>query len=326
METYDLDPYPVGWYLAAFSDEVEPESVFRAHYFGQELVLFRGESGTVVTTEAYCPHQGAHLGWGGKVQGDEIVCPFHSWRFGPDGANTNVPGAQPDRGARLRTWPTTELDGMIFVWYHPDQAAPTWEVPPIPEFGQPDFPPAWRSEPIELTVSLQDTFENGVDAAHFVSVHRAFRLPTVNILLNEGPHFVAELPGQKLRSDRGPFDADVTSDLWGLGIDIARMKSGFMHIIYAMLQTPVDEERIRVHFHITVKRLSSQDPGEESPEFVAKVGAGIVAEFRQDKVIWDHKIYRSQPRLADYEGTVREYRRWARQFYPSQAGAPAATA
>ena len=104
-----------------------------------------------------------------------------------------------------------------------------------------------------------------MDAAHFVSVHRAFEMPKVEIVLNDGPHFIADLPDQKLRSDRGPFDASVSSDYWGLGIDIARMRSGFLSIVYMMLQTPIDEERISVRFHITVKRLSSEDPAAESP-------------------------------------------------------------
>jgi len=97
------------------------------------------------------------------------------------------------------------------------------------------------------------------------------------------------------------------------------MKSGFLNIVYMMLQTPVDEKTIRVRFHITVKRLSSDNPGAESPEWVAKIGAGIVAEFMNDKVIWDHKVYRNRPRLAENEGPVHEFRRWARQFYASQS-------
>jgi hypothetical protein len=196
----------------------------------------------------------------------------------------------------------------------------------VPEFDHPDYPPTWRSEPIELTVNLQDTFENGVDAAHFVSVHRAFEMPAVDILLNDGPRFIAEFPNQKLRSDRGPFDANVSSEYWGLGIDIARMKSSFLTIVYMMLQTPIDDQHIAVRFHITVQRLGSNNPAAESPEWVAKIGQGIVAEFRHDKAIWDHKIYRGSPRLAENEEPVREFRRWARQFYPSRAGlAPTAT-
>ena len=85
-------------------------------------------------------------------------------------------------------------------------------------------------------------------------------------------------------------------------------------------------ERISVRFHITVQRLGSENPAAESPEWVAKIGQGIVAEFLNDKVIWDHKIYRNRPRLAENEDPVRVFRRWARQFYPSQLGAvPTAT-
>jgi hypothetical protein len=68
--------------------------------------------------------------------------------------------------------------------------------------------------------------------------------------------------------------ASVSSDYWGLGIDIARMKSGFLSIVYMMLQTSIDAERIRVRFHITVKRLSSENPAAESPEWVARIRPG----------------------------------------------------
>jgi len=321
VEAYEIEPYPTGWYLVAFADEVERGTVHRVHYFGQDIVLYRGESGAVRATEPYCPHQGAHLAYGGKVNGEDLVCPFHGWRWGPDGTNVHIPYAPRDPEARLRTWLTHEVDGMVFVWYHHADAEPDWEPRPVPEFSHPDYPPTWRSEPVEVKVHLQDVLENGVDAAHFVSVHRAYGMPTVNILVNDGPNFVADMPDQKLRSERGPFNARVSSEYWGLGIDIARMRSDFLSIVYQMLQTPIDEERISVRFHITVQRLSSDDAAAESPEWVARIGDGLVEEFRNDKLIWDNKIYQPRPRLAENETPVHEFRRWARQFYPSQAGA-----
>ena len=35
--------------------------------------------------DAYCPHLGAHLAEGGRVQGESVRCPFHAWEF--DGAS-----------------------------------------------------------------------------------------------------------------------------------------------------------------------------------------------------------------------------------------------
>jgi 3-ketosteroid 9alpha-monooxygenase subunit A len=34
--------------------------------------------------DARCAHMGADLGCG-RIAGDEIVCPYHNWRYGPDG-------------------------------------------------------------------------------------------------------------------------------------------------------------------------------------------------------------------------------------------------
>ena len=43
--------------------------------------------------DAYCPHMGTHLARNntsyvvqdGQIEGDSIRCPYHGWRFGPDG-------------------------------------------------------------------------------------------------------------------------------------------------------------------------------------------------------------------------------------------------
>ena len=40
------------------------------HYFGEEMVLFRTESGEVNVLDAYCQHLGANMGVGGTVEGE----------------------------------------------------------------------------------------------------------------------------------------------------------------------------------------------------------------------------------------------------------------
>jgi 3-ketosteroid 9alpha-monooxygenase subunit A len=58
------------------------------------------ESGRVVMLGAYCPHMGTHLGRSPTsatvisdsfLEGDSIRCPFHAWRFGPDGKCNHIP-------------------------------------------------------------------------------------------------------------------------------------------------------------------------------------------------------------------------------------------
>jgi hypothetical protein len=46
-----------------------------------------------------------------------------------------------------------------------------------------------------------------------------------------------------------------------------------------------------------------------------------VRTINQDIPIWEHKLYRRQPRLCEGDGPIMAYRRWARQFYPAQANA-----
>jgi nitrite reductase/ring-hydroxylating ferredoxin subunit len=319
MEQFDISPYPAGWFFVAFSDEIAPKSVHPLRYLGEDLVCYRGETGAAHVMHAYCPHQGAHLGYGGRVLEDDIVCPFHSWRFAPDGSNVAIPYAEGrDCDALLPPWEVREIDGMILVWYHPDGRAPDWEPQPVPEFGDPSYPTPWRSAPFDVKVHPQDVFENAVDAAHFVSVHGGYRHPRVEITLSEGPHFIATLLDQKLRSARGGFDATVSSDLWGLGLDVARMEASFMTMVYMLLQTPVDEESVRIWFNITAKRNDRELTPEETPAFLEHAGTNVISEFKKDALIWERKVYRAAPRLADNETSVVEFRRWAQQFYPAQ--------
>jgi phenylpropionate dioxygenase-like ring-hydroxylating dioxygenase large terminal subunit len=70
-----------GWYLVCWSADLEPSQVKPLRYFGKNYVLFRGEDGKATLLDAHCPHLGAHLGYGGRVEGNDIICPFHAWRF-----------------------------------------------------------------------------------------------------------------------------------------------------------------------------------------------------------------------------------------------------
>src|SRR5512144_666111 len=100
-------PIPNGWFMVAYSDEVSAGKVLGLRYFGEDLVAWRGEDGAAHVMDAYCPHLGAHLGYGGRVEGCELVCPFHWWRFGADGANTRVPyDGTRHPNARIPSYPT----------------------------------------------------------------------------------------------------------------------------------------------------------------------------------------------------------------------------
>ena len=54
--------FPTGWFIVGFASELAPGQVKRAHYFGEELVIFRTKSGQVNVLDAYCQHLGREHG------------------------------------------------------------------------------------------------------------------------------------------------------------------------------------------------------------------------------------------------------------------------
>jgi phenylpropionate dioxygenase-like ring-hydroxylating dioxygenase large terminal subunit len=55
----------IGW-----SEEFVPGTVKAMKYLGSDLVAYRTYDGRLSVLDAYCPHMGAHLGYGGCVDGE----------------------------------------------------------------------------------------------------------------------------------------------------------------------------------------------------------------------------------------------------------------
>ena len=135
---FDIPPFPNCWFQVAYSDELEPNAVMPLQYFGKDLVLFRGEDGKARVLDAFCPHLGAHLGYGGLVRENTIRCPFHAWRFDGEGRCVDVPYANKIPPlAKLDAWPVCEVNGLIVVWHHMEGRPPAFELPVLPEYGNP---------------------------------------------------------------------------------------------------------------------------------------------------------------------------------------------
>ena len=53
--------FPRGWFMVAATAQIQ-EKPFSARYFGEDMVIYRGNSGKIYAVSAYCPHMGTHLG------------------------------------------------------------------------------------------------------------------------------------------------------------------------------------------------------------------------------------------------------------------------
>src|SRR4051794_22827045 len=117
--SFPTSRYPTGWFQVAWSDEIQPGEVRALHYFGQELVMWRGGDGVLHVLDAHCLHIGAHLGVKGTVDGNDIVCPWHGWHWDGEGNNTRIPydTEQCKQNVRIRTWTVLEHYGCVLVWH-----------------------------------------------------------------------------------------------------------------------------------------------------------------------------------------------------------------
>ena len=325
-------PIPMGWYAVAASEDLTAGQVQPLHYFDQELVLFRTESGKPHLMEAYCPHLGAHLGHGGTVLGERIACPFHGWQMDGAGAIAEVPYAKkmPPRagkGACLHSFPMQERNRMVWAWFHPQKAAPTFDIEDVPELADPDWSAPATYE-WEINSCLQETGENAVDIAHFVYVHGATDMPSAKVTL-EGAQRTTDMTsvGPCFNED-GSMDPEKTEDMhlvtknFGPGMALQLFARAFKTVMMATM-VPITPSRLKLRFMFTKPLAISEQHNFLTDALIEE----IVRQVGHDIPIWEHKIFRDDPILCDGDGPIAKYRSWFQQFYatggqPGKAKAP----
>lgn len=73
-----------------------------------EAILWGGDFGSLGYPLFDTSHLGAHLGHGGRVQGDIVICPFHGLGFNPAGECVRAPAGTTPPRAQLDLHPTIE--------------------------------------------------------------------------------------------------------------------------------------------------------------------------------------------------------------------------
>lgn len=73
------------WAYLCDSKQLSSKNLSRFTINNEEVVAYIDSNKNVRVFEAHCPHQGAHLGYGGELHDDCISCPFHKFYFNPEG-------------------------------------------------------------------------------------------------------------------------------------------------------------------------------------------------------------------------------------------------
>lgn len=154
-----------GWYVVGRSRDLERGAARSTEDFGDRLVVYRGRDGLARCMDGTCAHLGADLGVG-AVEGTTLRCPFHGWRFAGTGKCVDAPGHDAPPRRRLRTYPTIERYGLIFIYFGGQE--PRWAVPEMPGVER------YRvmhtpSQVIDAHPHLVTA--HGLDASHVIHVH-----------------------------------------------------------------------------------------------------------------------------------------------------------
>ena len=161
------------WQPVALVEELEGKRPVRpVRLLGQDLVLFKDETGRYGLLDRDCPHRGADLAYGRREDGG-LRCAFHGWLFDVTGQCLQTPaepeGSKLAQRVRQKSYPVVEKSGMLFAWLGEGKPStfPAFDCFVAP--GTHTF--AFKGR---LECNWLQALEVGIDPAHASYLHRFF--------------------------------------------------------------------------------------------------------------------------------------------------------
>lgn len=156
------------WHPVGYGADIDRQPV-GVTLLDTRVVLWRDSTGSLHASHDRCVHRGTQLSLG-RVIGDEIVCPYHGWRFAADGRCILIPQLTdtvrtPER-ARIETFRCIERYGLAWVALR----EPRWPLPDVPELEGGGYR-VIRTGPFAWASHASRQLENFTDFGHFAFVH-----------------------------------------------------------------------------------------------------------------------------------------------------------
>ena len=118
------------WYPGIWTKEVGRRPV-SLKMLGEDLVLFRGKNGNIAALSDWCPHRGARLSRGYRDFEGTVTCPYHGYVFDETGQCVagliESPESRLAPKMRSKNYPTTEWNGITFIWMGETEPVPLEE-------------------------------------------------------------------------------------------------------------------------------------------------------------------------------------------------------
>lgn len=313
--------FPRGWFVVAEAKEATNKPI-PMRYFGRDLILYRGQkSGKPVVMDAYCPHMKTHLAKnessyvvmdGKHTEGDDIRCPYHGWKFGPDGKCNEIPysPAPIPKAAKIRSYPVQEWGGFVLIWHDEEEGEPDFQPHPLPEWDDPKWV-NWKVDHLGvLSCHPQEVIDNIMDKAHLGPIHGSMDMESFESVIED--HVVRQILAA---GHRTLSDDILTNDTWytGPGLLMSKML-GYYNSLMLVAHTPVEDGTTRA-WHALMVEPPNMPMTKEDEEAVAAYQEGSKMALMQDFDVWKHKAPCIQIMQVIGDGPFNKVRQWYKQFF-----------
>lgn len=319
------DRYARGWHCLGLASEYRDGRPHGISAFGTRLVVFQNSDGQLRALNAWCPHMGADLSIG-RIEGDTVVCRFHGWGFGSDGACSHIPYSKtiPPK-ARVRTWPTLEENELLFVWNDPEGAlpAPELNIPRLPQGFSSDWSD-WSMSRWVIDNNCRELVDNLADLGHFGPVHGSSNVKYfANIY--DGAKATQVMVGINERLGGARNHLTTVATYFGPAVLICSMTGEAeglpVESILAVTHLPIDQQHFELRFGVKVKKIAALSD-EQNRQMAEQYTQLAVQAFTEDVAVWHNKIRVDNPLLCAGDGPILQLRDWYEQFYTDVHAVP----
>jgi 5,5'-dehydrodivanillate O-demethylase len=160
------------WFPIARTPELDEEPVLAVTLLGENLALYRSDSGKLGLVAQRCPHRGASLAYGIPEEGG-LRCAYHGWRYDETGQCNEQP-AEPEESSfkdriKIPAYPVQELGGFVWAYLGPEPVPllPRWDVLVRDDLDR-------DIGVTHLPINFLQAMENSMDPIHFEWLHAVY--------------------------------------------------------------------------------------------------------------------------------------------------------
>ena len=254
------------------------------------------------------------------MEGDSIRCPYHAWRFGPDGKCNDIPyhdGPIPAK-ACVVSWTVEERYGCVWMWHDEEGGEPEYDLPDLKAEWQDQAWVNWKIDHLgELNSHPQEIIDNMADSPHLGPIHGSTLVYFENEVID---HVVVQRQGGGHKT-LASGNTLLETDTWytGPGILLSRL-TGFYEAVMLITHTPVEDGRVKA-WHALMVRSESGESLPEEVEAARGFQESSRLAFLQDFEIWTSKAPVLQILQLKSDGPFHKIRDWYKQFYNPRAEA-----